>query len=330
MQEQKKDMSETKNILFAFLDHFNEKLYKSKVVKLDKKKETLTDRDINNIPVIVDKWIKKSKATNRPVVDLAEKNVNQIYKLMKLDPPSNIYWFDSPVQVESFLKKNGLDDRKISENLFTNHNMIDYLSFYDYLDNCENFKETKIKTVKPIFDLFDHVGWVWFFETYVVLSKKPVLLSYDESNRLHNDKDMAIKYEDNEGIYSWHGFFIPEEKNWIIANSERITPELIEKEKNVEIRRIMLEIFGFEKYLSQRKGKVLSEDVDGAGNPRRLIEVKVGSETVRIIELINSTIEPDGTRRKFFIGASPGKNPHEVVANSFGVNPDLFEESAVS
>ena len=162
------------------------------------------------------------------------------------------------------------------------------------------------------------------------MTRRPTEIHRNSAGRLHNENGMSVKYADGWGIYTWHGFAIPKSHYWIITDKQKITPAKIEKEANAELRRIMLEIYGFSKYLEERKGKVLSEDVDGAGNPRRLIEITVGNEQHRVIELINSSLEPDGTRRKFHLGAMPGETPHEAVAASFGFNPAVFKEEVAS
>jgi hypothetical protein len=48
---------------------------------------------------------------------------------------------------------------------------------------------------------------------------------------------------------------------------------------------------------------------------------------VRILEVSNGTREPDGTRRTFHLGAMPGDTPHQVVAASYGINPETYRES---
>jgi hypothetical protein len=48
---------------------------------------------------------------------------------------------------------------------------------------------------------------------------------------------------------------------------------------------------------------------------------------VRIIEVTNGSLEPDGTRRKFHLGAMPGENPHEAIAASYGINPRHYREA---
>ena len=100
-------------------------------------------------------------------------------------------------------------------------------------------------------------------------------------------------------------------------------------EPNAELRRVMLEVSGFEKYLTARRARVISED-QLHGFPRRLLEITVKDESIRIIEVMNGSLEPDGSRRKFHLGALGGNTPHEVVANSYGISPKHYREAVRS
>jgi hypothetical protein len=106
----------------------------------------------------------------------------------------------------------------------------------------------------------------------------------------------------------------------------------VEAETNVEWRRVMLEReyggrTGFDIYLQARQPHVLAED-EVHGQPRRLLETRAkGGGPIRIVEVINGSAEPDGTRRKFYLGAMRGRTPHEVVAASYGINPDVYREA---
>jgi hypothetical protein len=78
----------------------------------------------------------------------------------------------------------------------------------------------------------------------------------------------------------------------------------IDAEPNAEVRRCMVEIVGEERYLREGGARLLHEDVDDLGLPRRLWRKEVsgdGEEPVVMVEVTNSTPEPDGTRRTYFL-----------------------------
>ena len=66
------------------------------------------------------------------------------------------------------------------------------------------------------------------------------------------------------------------------------------------------------------------------GTQRRLLEVNVREQRIRVIEVINGSLEPDGSRRKFHLGAMAGGTPAEVVAASYGIAPAHYREAVRS
>jgi hypothetical protein len=48
----------------------------------------------------------------------------------------------------------------------------------------------------------------------------------------------------------------------------------------------------------------------------------------RFIHVINGSLEPDGTRREFFLGASPdAKTPRDAIAASYGRPTRKYREA---
>jgi hypothetical protein len=292
-----------------------------------KKLQKLTDRDLGMIGRVTDEWIAIGTATgpaNRPKV---EQLVNQLYDVNKQKPPPKFTWFLDPCEAVKYVtaKTNTKVNTVINNASYGQHDSY-WLSFWSFFKQSESVTLENDEPVAILAELAKEIGWWWPYDVECIISERPAEIHLDAAKRLHAEDGMALKYSDNWGVYSWHGYRIPTNYHWIIREKHKLNPDVIEKEGNAEIRRIMLEIFGFAKYLQQRKAKLISEDVDGAGNPRKLYEIDVAGEAVRIIELNNSSIEPDGSRRKFHLGAMPGETPHEAVAASFGFNPKAFKE----
>jgi len=149
---------------------------------------------------------------------------------------------------------------------------------------------------------------------------------------LHHGTKQAVSFRDGWGLYYWHGLRIPPSHEWLFTNRAKLSVAKIEKEPNAELRRVMLEIYGFERYLAEREARVIASD-ELHGQPRKLYEVNVGGEPVRIVEVVNGSLEPDGTRRKFHLGAArdsnrqPPNTPHESIANSYGIAPEHYREA---
>jgi hypothetical protein len=168
-------------------------------------------------------------------------------------------------------------------------------------------------------------GWAFPYRMIAFVSDRPAELHFDEARRLHGEHGMAARYRDGWGVYSWHGYRIPDDRAWIITDKVKITAEAIMAEPNAELRRVMCEITAFEPI--RKLAKVVGADVDGNGHQRRLLTAKIKGETLRIVEVVNGSLEPDGSRRKFLLGAMPGKTPHEAIAASYGIAPQYYREA---
>ena len=171
---------------------------------------------------------------------------------------------------------------------------------------------------------------------YAMVADRPRLMKRNAAGRLHAENGPAIEYRDGWNLFYWHGMQIPRSHEWIISDRAKLTPDKIEAEPNAELRRMMLEVFGFESYLSARQAKVISAD-ELHGQPRRLLEIDVRGDKLRIIEVHNGSLEPDGTRRRFHLGAArtpssrqPPKTPAEAIANSYGIAHEHYREAVRS
>ncbi len=175
--------------------------------------------------------------------------------------------------------------------------------------------------------------WFWYPRDGVcVVSDRFLSVLWDTSRnsaglpfRLHCDNGPAVSFRDGWGLYYWHGYRIPTSHEWIIRDRNQITAEKIMAEPNAELRRIMCEITEWKPLLE--RAVVLDADQDGNGHPRRLLEKPVGNDRHRVIHVVNGSLEPDGSRREFVLGAMSGaRTAHEAVAMSYGINPQHYRE----
>lgn len=197
-----------------------------------------------------------------------------------------------------------------------------YLSFFRHVAKLD----------LPIYDKFKHYeaatihgGYRWMHPDFCMISDRPRVLKIDESNRPHCADGPSHLWSDGFSIFHWHGYRIPDTHTWIITDKDRITAEAIMAEPNAELRRIMCEITAFEPIRSI--ARVTAQDVDGNGHPRRLMTAEIGGEQIRIVEVLNGSLEPDGSRRQFLLGAMPGRTPREVIAASYGIAPKHYYEA---
>jgi hypothetical protein len=102
-------------------------------------------------------------------------------------------------------------------------------------------------------------GWWWPGKEIVICTDRPEVLKFDAERRLHSETGPAIRYRDGFSVYSWHGTRIP--KEWIEAK-DKVDPSLALTWENVEQRRCLAEILGWETVLHQLSPVVVDEDRD--------------------------------------------------------------------
>lgn len=161
-------------------------------------------------------------------------------------------------------------------------------------------------------------GWCWPFERTVVLTERPRRLVRDDQDRLHAASGPALEYPDGFALWRWHGVRVP---RWVVERPRAITLETIRDERDVQVRRVLVERFGPDRYLREAGGEVVQRDQ--CGNLWRA-ELP-GDEPVVMIELRNATPEPDGSRRTFWLRVPPQVlTAMEGVAWSFDLPPERY------
>ena len=87
---------------------------------------------------------------------------------------------------------------------------------------------------------------------------------WDGIKPLNNFQNGNPDWEGNEDgavAYFWHGLEVPPPiAKILIENPDQITADYINKLDNIELRRVALERYGFDKYLLEIKAKVLHEE----------------------------------------------------------------------
>ncbi|URM94957.1 hypothetical protein LUW76_11820 [Actinomadura madurae] len=161
-------------------------------------------------------------------------------------------------------------------------------------------------------------GWWWPYERLVILTERPSELHRDEPGRLHRGDGPALAYPDGFALHAWRGMPIPHD---FVASLAGLTPDRISSEQNAELRRVMLEIFGYDRYLAETGARPLHRDETGV-----LWSIELpGDEPVVMVEVVNSTPEPDGTHRTYYLRVPPGtRTARAGVAWTFGVDEDDY------
>jgi len=133
---------------------------------------------------------------------------------------------------------------------------VGFVSLYKYLRNVLNLKDETEKAT-GIFDLTETSGWIYAFNDICFICDRHTKINFDENRKLHSENDYAFQYPDGFGGTFWHGTKIPE---WLIFEKEKLTIEKIFEEKNKEIQRCMIDIYGRDKLLEEEGILIHSDD----------------------------------------------------------------------
>jgi hypothetical protein len=218
---------------------------------------------------------------------LAEEAIDEIYTQEGLTPPKEKVWVGSPyagAKLAAYLEKikeghprdpdnpPTLSKQDIYNQLnrcgYGQHD-VSWIAFYQFFyHECGIEKGGK---TTPFVKLAENAGWWWPYQYLVIITEKMQELHLNERGRLHKDRAPALVYPDGFSIYALNGVvFAPSvtgeitdpwaRKEWVLCRGEELEPELVMREKNVEIRRELLRKIGVERFVQKCGAKTLDRD----------------------------------------------------------------------
>jgi len=154
-----------------------------------------------------------------------------------------------------------------------------------------------------------NAGWWWPHKDFVIVCDRPREIHREQvgdrgwgSHRLHNERGPAISWRDDWALYFVHGVRVTEQ---IVLRPETLTTEQIMKEDNAEVRRIMCEKMGWEKFIHEAKLKLIHECDDPANMPNKLrlydTPEQVLGVPVRLLSVVNATPKLNGEIPRYAI-----------------------------
>ena len=170
--------------------------------------------------------------------------------------------------------------------------------------------------------------WWWPHRRFVMVCERPVAIHREladpdvergwGSHRLHCEDGPAVVWPDGWGVWSWHGVRVPQH---VIEDPASITAAEVLAEENAEVRRVMVERMTPERFLAESDAKPVQQDDYG-----KLWRVDMpDDEPLVMVELLNSTVEPDGNRKIYFLRVDPNcRTALEAVAWTFDQKPEEY------
>lgn len=321
---------------------------------MNKTIKSLTKEQESKFPQYVDKWLSIGLNTEPCNFKKSVNAIKQAYKVVDLTPPK---YFIGPVNspIEGAIVQNILKDMVDNSVEFKNNNHLNeyvmnelqnnrekymkginissqafgyaeyWLSFYDYFQTeCG----LDLKKINPSVEIAKNSGWWTPLKNVAIIQHRPSEINMDEENRIHSVDGAAIKFrgdwDDPSNVYAVHGVRVPKkviDRNYNIAD--------IEKEENAEVRRVMIELYGQDKFIIESGAKEVNTDEFGTLYMKELND----DEPLMMVKVVNSTMEPDGSFKDYWIRVDPNaygglKTARAAVASTWR-NPDgsfVFEK----
>ena len=199
-----------------------------------------------------------------------------------------------------------------------------WLSFYDFFLTACGLEECK--PLVPLMDLSKVCGWWTPLENAALFQHKPKAIHFDDRDRIHNENGPAIEFRGSAhcNVYAIHGVIV--NKNIVDKN---FTVEDIEKQTNIEVRRVMIDIYGRAKYVLDSGAAQIHSDDWGT----LYVKEQINDVSIMMVKVANATEEPDGTFKDYFIRVDPtcygGVKTAKAAVASTWRNPDgtvMFED----
>lgn len=273
-----------------------------------KKKKTidsLTKEQEEQLGVWAQKWNKIGLCTDPINEEKAKAALIKAYKAAGFEPPKE--WIVLPSPYKGAMKAMELNGGQYVAPFFGCHES-NWLGFYEFFGEVLDMKE-EVAPVEGLIEYAKHGGWAWLFTDVAIMTDRPAEIHLDAQGRLHCENSMAFKWRDGTGDYVWHNVRVPEK---LIMHPESISPDDILSEKNAEIRRVMIERFGRDRFVKLPKTKLVHKDEWG-----ELYHHKIDDTVYAFIKVVNSTPDPSGEAKEYILRVNPEhKTARAAVAST--------------
>ena len=183
----------------------------------------------------------------------------------------------------------------------------EYLPWFDLLGRLG----VDISKLTPRINLGKACGLGILFWDWAFISAKPEF-KVDGRGILHCETGPSVRYLDGFSVFYLDGVHVPEK---LVMSPETITVSEIESEINIELRRLMIERYGTERFLVDSGAEEIHRDDFGILYRKDFPE----DQSLVMVKVVNSTPEPDGSFKDYFLRVPPEiERAKQAVAWTFG------------
>jgi len=171
-----------------------------------------------------------------------------------------------------------------------------WVGYYDVCRQVGVKFDSKINALLDAFIILANSGYYFPFQDTVICCEKPVEIHKNGQFQLHNETGPSILYKDGFSLWDYHGVSVPRE---VIEDPSFVNVKTIMAESNSEIRRVMYEIMGWDKFIEEAQLKLIDES-DDPGNIGRQLKLYnfpdkfSNSGPMNLLFCINGTPKPNG------------------------------------
>jgi hypothetical protein len=182
----------------------------------------------------------------------------------------------------------------------------EWLAFYSFFrEVCGLASETD--KLNGLFELAQSANWAIPYKDICWISERHHVLQRDQDGRLHCLAGPALMYPDGWAIYAIHGVRVVQA---IVEHPDTITAQAVMSEPNAEVRRVMIEQMGYERFLCGADAREIQRDAD----PHWGTLYEVPNVPVRWVKMRNCSPEPDGSWREYIVAV-----PREIRTAREGI-----------
>ena len=179
-------------------------------------------------------------------------------------------------------------------------------------------KEREMEWSRPLVEAFIQGAWFlyWTESTLFWVAKPTLHYENSRSRRLHNEKGAALE-SDVEDLYFLHGVLVPE---MVVLHPEQISIAMINEEANQELKRILIERYGLERYIKDAGLTLIQKDSYGE-------LYQIPDSIFPIVLVTDSTPQADGVCKRYVLKATRRdcRTAHDAVASTFGLTEATYQ-----
>lgn len=276
------------------------------------------------------------KDTNNCESEIIGPKWDEFVFINSTEKPINIFELCDKIDMDVFLEKKRQIVNSLSE--YTDNTHYGYHQSHsafilDYIKaavmpnvTSERMKELsdyyKMDSINGFMEACQKAGWMLFGDQVAFISDRYCELHLEpprstdgvpesnhhlhaENRRFHNPNGPAVLFRDGLKIYSIKGIRVPAK---IIEEPQNITAKDVLECSNAEVRRLMVEKMGDEKFIKEAGAKMIDSYNDTRGNPVELYKAEFeDDEPLTILKLIDSTPGQDGIAKVYYLRVPPNE-----------------------